>query len=491
MDQVTWVALIGALSLLASLAIKVVALGVLPANRKPSTGMAWLLLVLLNTVVGLVAFALFGSPRLDRRRQARQDEAKERIHERTEAIPDAELAPHLPPYVRSVVTLNRTLGSLPLVAGNTVRLLPDYHGSIAAMTEAVESAERYVNVEFYITAWDETTEPLFRALTAAAARGARVRMLFDHLGSRGIPGYREMREKLATTGIEFHHMLPIHPTKGVIRRPDLRNHRKLLVVDGRIGFTGSQNLTEPGYNKPKNHAAGRQWVELMARLQGPVVATLDAVFAQDWFTETGEPGSVAVVPAPPPLPGAPDLSGVTCQLVPSGPGYVAENNLRLFTTLIYSARERISITSPYFVPDESLLYAVTTAAHRGIDVELFVSEESDQFMVGHAQASYYRALLDAGVRIYLYPSPQILHSKHFTIDDDVAVLGSSNMDMRSFALNYEISLMLLGPEVVAAMREVEDGYRARSRLLTSGEWDRRPRRTRYVDTVMRLTAGLQ
>jgi cardiolipin synthase len=491
MDQVTWVALIGALSLLASLAIKVVALGVLPANRKPSTGMAWLLLVLLNTLVGLVAFALFGSPRLDRRRQARQDEAKEKIHERTEAIPDAELAAHLPPYVGSVVTLNRTLGSLPLVGGNTVRLLPDYDGSIAAMTEAVESAERYVNVEFYITAWDEATDPLFKALTEAAARGARVRMLFDHLGSRGIPGYQDMRAKLATTGIEFHHMLPIHPTKGVLRRPDLRNHRKLLVVDGMIGFTGSQNLTEPGYNKPKNHAAGRQWVELMARLQGPVVATLDAVFAQDWFTETGEPGSVAVVPAPFPRPGAPDLADVTCQLVPSGPGYVAENNLRLFTTLIYSARRRISITSPYFVPDESLLYAVTTAAHRGIDVELFVSEESDQFMVGHAQASYYRALLDAGVKIYLYPSPRVLHSKHFTIDDDVAVLGSSNMDMRSFALNYEISLMLLGPEVVTAMREVEDTYRASSRLLTAGEWSRRPRRTRYVDTVMRLTAGLQ
>ena len=120
---------------------------------------------------------------------------------------------------------------------------------------------------------------------------------------------------------------------------------------------------------------------------------------------------------------------------------MTENNLRLFTTLIYSAQRRISLTSPYFVPDESLLYAVTTAAQRGIQVELFVSEQSDQFMVGHAQASYYRALLEAGVRIYLYPSPWILHSKHFTIDDDVAVIGSSNMDMRSFALNYEISML--------------------------------------------------
>jgi cardiolipin synthase len=229
----------------------------------------------------------------------------------------------------------------------------------------------------------------------------------------------------------------------------------------------------------------------MVRLQGPIVHALEAVFAQDWFTETGEVTGVAIVPAPVEPPEPPVLADVACQLVPSGPGYVAENNLRLFNTLIYSATRRISLTSPYFVPDESLLYAVTTAAQRGIDIELFVSEESDQFMVGHAQASYYRALLEAGVKIYLYPSPFILHSKHFTIDEDVAVLGSSNMDMRSFALNFEISLMLLGAEVVAAMREVEDTYRGLSRQLTLDEWGERKFRTRYVDTVMRLTAGLQ
>lgn len=487
----TIAAVVGVLISLASLGIKVVALGVLPANRKPSTGMAWLLLILLNTAVGLIAFALFGSPRLDRRRQKRQDEAVERIRERTGTVPDVAMDPELPAYVHSAVALNRNLGSLPLVGGNTVELLPDYQGSIAAMTAAVESAESYVNVEFYITAWDDMTDPLFRALAAAHDRGVRVRMLFDHLGSRGIPGYKDMLAKLEGTGIEWHNMLPIQPLKGVVRRPDLRNHRKLLVVDGKVGFTGSQNLTEPGYNKPKNHAAGRKWVELMARLQGPVVATLEAVFAQDWFTETGEAGHVQVVPAPLQPAPPPALNDVTCQLVPSGPGYVAENNLRLFTTLIYSATRRISLTSPYFVPDESLLYAVTTAARRGIDVELFVSEQSDQFMVGHAQASYYRALLEAGVAIYLYPAPWILHSKHFSIDDDVAVLGSSNMDMRSFALNYEISLMMLGPEVVRAMREVEDTYRSLSRRLTLEEWGERSAGTRYVDTVMRLTAGLQ
>ena len=183
--------------------------------------------------------------------------------------------------------------------------------------------------------------------------------------------------------------------------------------------------------------------------------------------------------------------GVAAQVIPSGPGYVTENNLRLFTALIYSAQRRISLTSPYFVPDEPLLYAVTTAARRGVEVELFVSEEGDQFMVYHAQCSYYAALLEAGVRIHLYPAPAVLHSKHFTIDDDVAVIGSSNMDMRSFALNHEVSLMLTGGDIVARFRKVEDNYRALSRELTMAEWRERSYVQRYLDNTMRLTAALQ
>jgi len=163
----------------------------------------------------------------------------------------------------------------------------------------------------------------------------------------------------------------------------------------------------------------------------------------------------------------------------------------LFNTLIYSAQHRISICSPYFVPDDSLLYAITTAAQRGVDVELFVSEKGDQFLVHHAQRSYYEALLGAGVRIYLYRAPYVLHAKHFTIDDEVAVLGSSNMDMRSFSLNMEVSVMLLGAETVNLMRAVESTYREVSRELTLDDWMDRPPLAKYVDNVARLTATLQ
>ena len=181
-------------------------------------------------------------------------------------------------------------------------------------------------------------------------------------------------------------------------------------------------------------------------------------------------------------PAAVDVRG---QVVPSGPGFAEENNLRLFTTLIYSAQRRISIVSPYFVPDESLLYAVTTAAQRGVRGRALRSAEGDQFMVWHAQRSYYEVLLRAGVRIWLYPAPYVLHAKFFSIDDDVAVIGSSNMDMRSFGLNYEVSLMLLGAESVATMREVQDTYRAMCAEPTLDEWELPRRKETYVDNVMR------
>jgi cardiolipin synthase A/B len=177
--------------------------------------------------------------------------------------------------------------------------------------------------------------------------------------------------------------------------------------------------------------------------------------------------------------------------VPSGPGFEGENNLRLFNGLIYAAQRRIVLTTPYFVPDDSMLYAVTTAAERGVEVELFVSEIGDQALVFHAQRSYYEELLKAGVTIWLYAKPTILHAKHFTIDDDVAVLGSSNLDMRSFSLDLEVSMMVRGRQFVNELRQLQEGYRRASRRLTLEEWQRRPLRTAVLDNVARLTAGLQ
>lgn len=179
------------------------------------------------------------------------------------------------------------------------------------------------------------------------------------------------------------------------------------------------------------------------------------------------------------------------QLIPSGPGFRTEPNLKAFTSLIYTAKQRLAIVSPYFVPDESVFAAIVTAAFRGVQVELYVSEVADQYMVDRAQSSYYQALLDAGVTIYRYPAPEVLHTKCFLIDDTCAVMGSSNMDLRSFGLNYEISLLAYGGDLVDQIDEVIAIYAARSTVLDEASWHTRSLGRRYMESVMRLTSALQ
>jgi len=475
------------LVVLLDLAVKVTALGFIPQNRRPSSAMAWLLLVYLIPFLGLLLFFVLGSTTVDRSRRRIHHDVNEFVHERFSSDVAPQTADVEPKWLRTSIAMSQSLGTLPCTWGNEAELCSDYGESIATMTAEVEKAQRFVNVEYFVMAWDDVTGPFFEACARAVGRGVTVRVLFDHIASRGIPGYKEMKKKFDAAGFLWHPMLPIMPLKGRWRRPDLRNHRKILVVDGLVATTGSQNLVEPGYNKPKNHKAGREWRELTVRLTGPTVTKLNVVFATDWFVETKEvlDQDEFVIEE------VRHSRGVACQVVPSGPGFSHENNLRLFNTMIYGAQRRLSITSPYFVPDESLLYAVTTAAQRGVETELFVSEAGDQFMVYHAQRSYYYALLQAGVRIWLYPPPYILHSKHFSVDDDVAVIGSSNMDMRSFGLNFEVSTMCFGGDFVQNIRKVEDHYRSISRELTLGEWTNIPLKDRYVDNVMRLTSALQ
>lgn len=497
-EWLSWVvAIAGAVLVVAQVVVVVLALGVIPGGRKPSTGMAWLILVLAVPYLGIIAFALFGSTSVGRKRRAWQHRVNEEV---MAAVRTEDDAPGAAPAadVVGAARLNETLGALPMSTGNRVVVLPEYADTVTAMCAEVERARSFVHVEFYITAWDELTAPFFDALVRASERGVEVRLLFDHLGSRGIPVYKDLVKRLEETSISWAPMLPISLRHRQLRRPDLRNHRKILVVDGRVAFTGSQNLIEPGYDKPKNHKAGREWVEVMLRVEGPVVRDLGVVFATDWFAETGQSVRdhlrVAVAAGGPPTNGtgpAGAVDGIGCQVVASGPGFATENNLRLFNTLIYGARRRLSLVSPYFVPDESLLYAVTTAAQRGVAVELFVNEGADQFMVFHAQRSYYTALLDAGVRIRLYPAPYVLHAKFFAIDDEVAVVGSSNMDYRSFALNYEVMLLLHGRDVVDRLDDVLTHYRALSSELTKQSWAERGWGSAYVDNVMRLTAALQ
>ena len=483
MNAVAWLPLI---LYLVELTIKIVALGTVPSNRRPSSSIAWLLLIVVTPILGLVLFLLIGSPFVRGRRAKVQALANQVIAERTVETPELPPGADIPVGVDSLIRMNRRLSYLPCVTGVSHGLFGDSEASIKAMTEAVNEAEVTVHVEFFITAWDDTTDILMTALADAVKRGVRVRLLYDDVASRRYPGFKEMNSRLTAVGIEWHEMMPIKPFKGKWRRPDLRNHRKLLVVDSKVAFMGSQNMIDASYDIPKNIKIGRRWKDLNIKISGEIVTELEAVFAMDWYTETGERLGTEIE-----FVADPDGDVVPMQLLPSGPGYLTMPNLRLFSGLVHRAQHTLSLTSPYFVPDDSLLEAITTAAYRGVAVELFVSEQADQFVVQNAQASYYDVLLEAGVKIYQYPKPTVLHAKHFTVDDIVGIIGSSNMDYRSFGLDYEITLMSTGTQFVDDLQTVADEYRAVCRELTLAEWHQRPKGQRYVENVMRLVSALQ
>jgi cardiolipin synthase len=474
-------------ALVIDLAIRVIAITVIPQNRKPQTATAWLLAIFFLPYIGILLFLLVGSTKLPKKRRDKQLEINRYILETTEGIEHASKQNPLPVWLAPIVELNRTLGSMPLVGGNKAELFTDYVASLKAMTDAVNGAERYVHIEFYILALDKTTEPFFEAMRAAAERGVTVRVLLDHVASRRSPGYFRTIRRLKKIKVLWQLMLPVQPWRGRYQRPDLRNHRKLLIVDGSVAFTGSQNMVDASYNKRGNIRRGLRWKDLMVRFEGPVVAGINALFVTDWYSETDE---LLLREAPSMTRGAVH-NALDAQVVPSGPGFALENNLRLFNALVYNAQKRVIITSPYFVPDDSMLYAITNAAYRGLDVQLFVSEIGDQAVVYHAQRSYYEALLRAGVRIWLYTTPVVLHAKHFTIDDEVAVIGSSNMDMRSFSLNFEISVMVHGRRFVNQLRRIEQEYRDNSRELILDQWLERSLRSKVLDNAARLTAAVQ
>lgn len=477
---------------LLGLHIAVVVAGFLfvPINRRPSSATAWLLLIVLAPAIGVALFLLVGSPKLPERRRKLQRRMTTMIAGILTggdgSSGDGPVAPDaLGPRGAVHAALAQELGGMPPMSGNAVAVLHGYDAIIADMVRVVEAARHYVHVEFYIVALDATTEPLVAALERAQARGVNVRLLLDQMGSRKFPRRRELEQRLTAAGIAWHPMLPLFKL-GDWLRPDLRNHRKILVADSGVGFTGSLNLITKGYHR----ADALTYEELCVRVTGPVVIELEAVFVTDWYSETNElldrsfhpVVTVADVSQP---------DGVVAQVLPSGSGFDTENNLKLFTGLMYSARRRLVVATPYFVPDDALQLAITSAAQRGVAVTLINSAAVDQTFVVHAQRSFYDELLRAGVDVRLYRAPVLLHAKAMVVDDDLAVLGSSNMDMRSFTLNMEVSLLLYGPRAMADLAAVLDAYAERADPVTATAWRERPWRARVLENLARLTAALQ
>ncbi|MCC7327988.1 MAG: cardiolipin synthase [Burkholderiales bacterium] len=461
--------------------LRVAALVYVPQRRPPSAARAWLLLIFFLPWFGVVLYLLIGRAYMPRRRYRVQKEIYElirRIVPRASAFDTTAAARAVSPELLPALRLADSLSEFPIVGGNRFELLPDYDAAIARIVAAVDGAQRHVHMLFYIFENDDVGRQVAAALERAARRGVAVRVLMDAIGSRG--GLRGLAPGLRAAGAEVVAVMPLRLWGPNAARFDLRNHRKIIVVDGASAFFGSQNIVSAHANR------GMVNEEMLVWAAGPIVRQLHAVLLGDRYLELG------ALPAESdnltPTPETESTQGLA-QVVPSGPGYNEGTAEAVMIALMYGARSRVVLTSPYVIPSEPFLVAMCSTARRGVVVDLIVDAESNKPLVQLAQQSYYDAMLRAGVRVHRHHG-SFLHAKHMSIDDDVALIGSSNLDIRSFALNAEVSVLICDRTVVAELRRIQDDYLARCDRVTIEERQRLPLGQRALENLARLTDSL-
>lgn len=471
------------LTYLFGVALSIFALIYIPRNRKPTSGMAWLLIIFFAPYVGWIIFLIIGNYKLPKNRRDTQKATNKMIDARVLELKD-DMINAVPERFRALAKLIANLGHLPPLPGYVSKYITDYDEAIESITKDINKAKTNVYIEYYILTLDDTTRPLFEALVAANNRGVEVRVLLDWWGSKKYATYKSTLTYMRDNNISYNLMLPFKFSIRQYLRFDLRNHRKIVVVDQKIGYVGSQNMIRRDYDRKD----GIVYDELVARMTGPIAQELSVIFAYDWSVESSIPlenvSSNEFLELP-------DADARLLQILPSGPSYPYENNLKAFTLAISRAERSIFIANPYFVPSEPVLAAIETAAKRGVKVQMINSQGMDQWMVGHAQRSYYEQLLRAGIEIYLYKKPTLLHSKFMLIDEEVAIVGSSNMDIRSFELNLEVSLVIYSKREVLRLKAIRDEYFARSYQLTLNKWLKRRVRAQFLDSISRLTSNMQ
>ncbi|MBV9873835.1 MAG: cardiolipin synthase [Verrucomicrobia bacterium] len=432
-----------------------------PQRRSASAARTWLLFIFLLPWPGLAIYAMVGRIRVPAFRRKLQEQASGQIKKAQAQIGAQIVAqPDLPAQLQIIPQQAKRLGTFEPFAGNAFEFLRDYEKSIDRLIEDIDTAKRHVHLLTYIYRTDRIGRKVADALKRAAKRGLVCRVLLDAVGSR--VALNQFGPELQKSGVEVRSMLPVGLFRRKGERFDLRNHRKISVIDGTIGYLGSQNIADPTFvrNFPNE--------ELVVRLTGPVVSQLQATFLGDHYLETEEVLDRAEL-----FPDLKPTGDSAAQLLPSGPGYGQENGRELIISMLYEARRRVVITTPYFIPDEPFLNAICAAGRReNVQVHMVVSKHANQLISQLAQRSYYDDLLEAGIQIHLY-RPHFLHAKLLTIDDHVALTGSTNMDIRSFALNAEINLLIYDRQVVEQLKVVQEDYFRNSDLLTREQWSKR------------------
>jgi cardiolipin synthase len=458
----------------------VIARVILRPHREPASRVAWLAVVIALPVIGILTYILLGETSIGRRRVRRLCAVLATMPDlnKVPGMDSPNLRPRIPETYAHLFQLGHSVNGFEPVGGNCARLLPDANATIESMVADIDASQDHVHLISYIWLPDNNGLKVVEALKRAAARNVICRAMADGLGSRIMiesPHWKAMQ----AAGVQVATALPIgnlllRPFRG---RIDLRNHRKLLVIDNRITYCGSQNCTDPEFRIKARFAP---WVDATMRFEGPIARQNQYLFASDWMAQTD--ADLAPLLRQPVLPANP---GLTAQVIGTGPTVYNSAMPEVFTTLLYSARRELVITTPYYVPDEAMQTALCASARRGVTTTIIFPARNDSWIVAAASRSYYSDLLTAGVRIYEYEGG-LLHTKSLTLDGEVTLIGSANMDRRSFDLNYENNVLFYDPNLTAEMRRRQDAYLACSHPVTAETVDQWPMTRRLWNNTIAM-----
>lgn len=449
---------------------------VLLRRKEPAATTAWIFAILLMPFIGAVAFLAFGNDRMAKQAIARKDR-KRKV--RT-ALPRIMVDTGSPIDIKGQLQLYKLLenvNQLPVLMGNHVEVFQDMNQNYSRQLEAIESARHHIHIEYYIFQPDTIGHRFQTALIAAARRGVEVRFLYDAVGSMGLT--RSFLRNMRDEGIE---VAPFIPFNLLARRWifNFRNHRKILVVDGHFGFLGGANIGE----EYLGHGAAGDWADTHLALTGPAVNHLQRVFAEDWAFASGNQLTRSEY-----YPRLPQTGSVIAQIVAGGPDQPVPVYKQLYFSAVTNAVEKVRITTPYFVPTEATLLALTAAARRGVDVRVLVPNQSTHTFVKLASESYYEDLLEAGVKIYEFDRG-FLHSKIVTVDSRWSVAGTANFDNRSMVLNFEIGIALYDVSLTLQLDKAFDENLKHSTQINLEQWKQRSLVKRVIQSLARLFSSI-
>ncbi len=446
-------------------------------KREPISTISWGLSVILVPLLGPTLYFTFGPERLIRQASKRK---------RLISVPPSKLLNQ--PLNLSVPSPSQTeensffkftqnISHFPISDGNKVLFLQDPQEALSAMICAIELAKTYIHLEYYIIASDSITEHIFESLISARKRGVEIRILYDSIGSLSLKRFHF--KKLKQAGIQISGFLPFSLLPQRINL-NFRNHRKILVIDGKTAFTGGSNLGKEYLGKPWNH----QWRDFSIQLWGPVCLQLQEVFREDWtFTTKEDLTHDKYFPSPK------SEGNARIQVLDSGPDTSFKALHRAIFWGITSAENRISMMTPYFIPDTAMLTALEVAALKGVDLKIILPQKNDQRLVKFASRSFYNDLLKSGVKIYEF-EPKILHAKLMTIDNNFTLIGSGNMDIRSFRLNFEITLLIQDREVTQQAQNFFDEDLKKSMHITQEQFTKRGLHREIIENACRILAPI-